>query len=125
MQLSRVVETSNRVAATTKRLEKIALIAALLEQLPADEVETAVSFLSGATRQGRIGIGYSSLRDVTGSAASEPSLELMEIDRAFETLKITQGVGSSARKSDLLKSIFSRATAEEQRFLVGLLGGEL
>src|SRR5690349_6873505 len=59
MQLSRVVETSGRVAATTKRLEKIGLIAALLEQLQPEEVEIAVSFLSGSARQGRIGIGYS------------------------------------------------------------------
>ncbi len=64
MQLSHVVATSGRVASTTKRLEKIGLIAALLEQLQPEEVEIAVSFLSGSTRQGRIGIGYATLRDV-------------------------------------------------------------
>src|SRR4051812_39525552 len=125
MQLSRVVETSGRVAATTKRLEKIGLIAALLEQLQPEEVEIAVSFLSGSARQGRIGIGYSILRDVTGSPAAEPSLELLEVDRAFESLKSTQGSGSAGRKLDQLTQIFSRATEPEQRFLVGLLGGEL
>jgi DNA ligase-1 len=125
MQLARIVETSNRVAATTKRLEKIGLIATLLEQLQANEVEIAVSFLSGSTRQGRIGIGYSTLREVSGNPAAEPSLELLEVDRALEALKSTQGSGSAARKVDLLKQIFSRATAEEQRFLIGLLGGEL
>ena len=53
MQLARIVETSGRVAGTTKRLEKIGLIAGLLEQLQPEEVEIAVSFLSGGTRQGR------------------------------------------------------------------------
>src|SRR4051794_327641 len=125
MQLSRVVETSNRVSATTKRLGKIGLIAALLEQLHPDEVEIAVSFLSGSMRQGRIGIGYSTLHDVAGSGSAEPSLELLEVDRAFELLKSTAGPGSANRKLELLKGIFSRATSEEQRFLIGLLGGEL
>ena len=125
MQLSRIVATSAGVTATTKRLEKIGLIAALLEQLQPEEVEIAVSFLSGSTRQGRIGIGYSTLRDVTGSPAAEPSLELLEVDRAFESLKSTQGSGSAGRKLELLKGFFARATEEEQRFLTGLLGGEL
>jgi DNA ligase 1 len=125
MQLSHVVATSGRVASTTKRLEKIGLIAALLEQLQPEEVEVAVSFLSGSARQGRIGIGYSTLRDVMGSPAAEPSLELLEVDRAFESLKSTQGPGSAGRKLELLRGIFSRATEEEQRFLTGLLGGEL
>jgi len=125
MQLSRVVETSARVAATTKRLEKISLIAALLEQLPPEEVEVAVSFLSGSTRQGRIGIGYATLRSAMGSPAAEPNLQLLEIDRTFESLKSTQGSGSGERKAELLRGVFSRATAEEQRFLVSLIGGEL
>ncbi|MCU1339582.1 MAG: ATP-dependent ligase [Bryobacterales bacterium] len=125
MQLSRVVATSGRVAATTKRLEKIGLIATLLEQLQPEEVEIAVSFLSGGTRQGRVGIGYSTLREAIGSPAAEASLELLEVDRAFESLKSTQGSGSVGRKLELLRSIFSRATEEEQRFLTGLLGGEL
>jgi len=125
MQFSRLVETSNQVAATTKRLEKIGLIAALLSQLEPDEVETAVSFLSGATRQGRIGIGYSMLREAASSPSPEPSLQLLEVDRAFESLKSTQGSGSGGRKLEFLKSIFGRATSEEQRFVIGLVGGEL
>jgi DNA ligase-1 len=126
MQLARLVAVSTLVAATTKRLEKIGLIAALLEQLHPEEVEIAVSFLSGGTRQGRIGIGYSTLRDVAGSPAAEPgSLELLEVDRDFDSLKSIQGSGSAARKLELLRRMFSRATAEEQRFLIALLSGEL
>ena len=125
MQLSRVVETSNRVAATSKRLEKSDLIAALLRQLQPDEIEIAVSFLSGVTRQGRIGIGYSMLGGGAVSPAATPSLELLEVDSAFESLKSIRGSGSAGRKLDRLKAIFSRATAEEQRFLTGLLSGEI
>lgn len=125
MQLARIVETSGRVTVTSKRLEKIALIAALLEQLQPEEVEVAVSFLSGSLRQGRIGIGYSTFLEVIGSPAVDSSLELLEVDRGFEALKSTQGSGSAGRKLSLLKEVFSRATAEEQRFLTSLLGGGL
>jgi DNA ligase-1 len=125
VNLAEVATTSLRVASTTKRLEKIALIAALLGQLQPEEVEIAVSYLSGSTRQGRIGIGYALLRDVTGSPAAEPSLHLLEVDRALESFQSLQGSGSSSRKTELLKNLFSSATEEEQRFLVPLLGGEL
>jgi DNA ligase 1 len=81
-------------------------------------VEVAVSFLSGSTRQGRIGIGYSTLREAAGTPAADGSIELMEMDRALESLKTIQGSGSAGRKSELLKGIFSRATEDEQRFLV-------
>lgn len=125
MQLSGVVAASARVAATTKRLEKISLIADVLGQLLPEEVEIAVSFLSGSMRQGRIGIGYSTLGGLSGSSAARPSLELLEVDSVFEALKSTQGTGSAERKQELLRRIFSRATGEEQRFLAGLLGNEL
>lgn len=125
MQFARLVATSGQVASTTKRLEKIALLAALLDQLAPEEVEIAVSFLSGNTRQGRIGIGYSSLRGMAGFPAGEPTLELAEVDRAFESLKGAQGAGSAGRKLETLKELFARATAAEQSFLVSLLGGEL
>ena len=125
MKLSYVVEISTRVGATSKRLEKIALIAALLEQLQPEEAEIAVSYLSGSTRQGRIGIGYSLLRDMTVSSASEARLELVDVDRVLESFKTLQGAGSAGRKGELLRGLFASATAEEQHFLVRLLSGEL
>ena len=73
MLLSIVVETSRRVTDTTKRLEKIDLLARLLRQLSPQEIEIVVPFLSGQTRQGRIGIGYAALRDARISPAADPS----------------------------------------------------
>ena len=66
MLLAAVVETSRRVAETTKRLEKVDLLARLLRQLHPDEIEIVVRFLAGSIRQGRIGIGYAALRDARG-----------------------------------------------------------
>jgi DNA ligase-1 len=125
MKLSYIAETSRRVGATSKRLEKIALIASLVEQLQPGEAAIAVSYLSGSTPQGRIGIGYSLLRGLSVAPASEPGLELLEVDRVLEAFKALQGSGSAGRKAELLRGLFFSATEEEQRFLIRLLSGEL
>lgn len=125
MLLATVVETSRRVADTTKRLEKIDLLARLIRQLSLDEIEIVVPYLSGQTRQGRIGIGYAALRDARSSPAGDPSLEILDVDATLQSITETSGSGSQRRRGELLESMFSRATEPEQQFLTGLLGGEL
>jgi len=125
MLLAAVVETSRRVAETTRRLEKTELLAALLRQLHPEEVEPAVAFLSGYTRQGRIGVGYAALRDAGAASAETGVLEVRDVDRALGELADLHGAGSDRRKREMLSSLFSRATGAEQRFLTGLLLGEI
>jgi DNA ligase-1 len=125
MRLATVVETSRRVAETSKRLEKIDLLARLLKQLHPEEIEIVVAFLTGRTRQGRMGIGYGALRDAKSSPAAEPSLEVSEVDRVFDAIAVTQGSGSQRQRLEKLNALFGRATQPEQQFLMGLLMGEL
>lgn len=125
MLLATVVETSRRVAGATKRLEKIDLLAQLIRQLSPDEIEIVAPYLSGYTRQGRIGIGYAVLRDARSSPAIEPTLQIMDVDATLQSITETSGSGSQRRRLGLVQSMFSRATEPEQRFLTGLLGGEL
>lgn len=125
MLLAQVVETSEKIAQTSKRLAKIDLLATLLRQLQPDEIEVVAASLSGQLRQGRIGIGYATLRDVSGSAVPEPRLKVLDFDFALQTIASTQGPGSARERLELLQHLFSRATAPEQRFLIKLLGGEL
>ncbi|MET0302676.1 MAG: ATP-dependent DNA ligase, partial [Microbacteriaceae bacterium] len=58
MLLSRLVTTTDAVAATSSRLAKVAALAELLRDLDADEIAPAVGFLVAKPRQGRIGIGW-------------------------------------------------------------------
>ncbi len=125
MLLAQVVETSRRITNTTKRLEKTDLLTGLLKQLNPEEVEISVAFLSGMTRQGRIGIGYATLRDATSEAAQSSSLEIVEVDRALQEVAAIRGPGSEQRKRELLNRILTRATEAEQHFLTRLLIGEL
>jgi DNA ligase-1 len=125
MLLAGVVETSRRVADTSKRLEKIGLLAELIRQLSPGEIEIVVPYLAGQTRQGRIGIGYAALRDARSSAAARPTLEILDIDRALEEITQVSGSGSQGRRLELLQTMFARATEPEQQFLTALLMGEL
>jgi len=120
------VVTSATVAQASGRLAKIAELAALLQRLPLPEVDIAVAFLSGEPRQGRIGIGGSVVREAKPvSAASSPVLSLIEVDHVFEQIANTSGRGASGDRIRLLRDLLTRATADEQDFLVRLLVGEL
>jgi len=125
MLLASVVETSRRVTDTSKRLEKIDLLARLIRQLSPEEIEIVVPFLSGQTRQGRIGVGYAAVRDARNSPTASPALEALDVDRILQTITETSGSGSQRRRFELLQSMFSRATEAEQQFLTALLMGEL
>jgi DNA ligase-1 len=126
MELHEIVETSRRVAASAGRRDKIELLAGCLARCEPPWVETAVGVLSGAPRQGRIGIGYATLRAAqSGSAAATPTLTLADLDRTLDWLLGVRGKGAGAERARLLQELFARATADEQDFLVRLLLGEL
>jgi len=121
-----LVQTSRRVAETSGRLAKIELVAALLKRAAPEEIATAVAFLSGSPRQGRIGIGYATLQAAKpGHAAEAPTLELTRVDATLQRLANTTGKGSAQTKERLLGELLSRGTAEEQQFLLRLVMGEL
>src|SRR5439155_24088568 len=84
------------------------------------------AFLSGAPRQGRIGIGYAALQAAKpGQAAGAPTLELATIDATLHRLANIAGKGSAQAKERLLRDLLTHATAQEQEFLLRLIEGEL
>jgi DNA ligase-1 len=123
--LAAIVATSRQVAASSARSAKSRLLADCLRSLNADELEIGVLYLSGEIRQGRIGIGPSALSSCMDSAATAPSLELLEVDRLLDELLAIRGGGSSARRGAALRALFGRATRDEQELLARLLVGEL
>jgi DNA ligase-1 len=124
MLLHQVAQASADVARTSSRLAKIARLAECLSQARPDEVGVAVAYLSGFLPQGTIGVGWASLRDLPRSAAT-PSLELLEVDAALTRIAGIAGAGSQAKRRKELDRLFGKATDAEQRFLAGLLLGEL
>jgi ATP-dependent DNA ligase I len=123
--LNEIAQASADVAATSSRLAKISRLAEVLGQASPDEVPIAVAYLSGFLPQGTIGVGWAALRTLPEPGAPPPTLELLEVDAAASRIAGISGAGSQAARRDELAALFSRATEPEQRFLVGLLLGEL
>ena len=120
-----LADASRALAATSKRGEKAGLLAALLRRLAPDEVAVAVGVLTGALRQGRIGVGWATLRDVRPEPAVTPSLTVLEVDDAVDRLAAMSGAGVNAARRGLLADVFGRATEVEQELLWKMFSGEL
>jgi DNA ligase 1 len=123
--LADVVTASRNVADTRSRSQKVALIAELLKALELEEVPLAVGFLAGAPRQGRVGIGYSTIYGIEHAVAEEASLTVGELDRAIAEIQSLTGSGSGARRKQVLGELLGRATESEADFVKRLFTGEL
>jgi DNA ligase-1 len=119
-----VARTSEAVAGTSARLAKIDAIASCLRRLEPGEVPIAVAYLSGELPHAPIGIGWAALRELPAPAASA-TLTVSEVDSLLRQLGATTGRGSQSARRALLADLLGRATETEQRFLTGLLLGEL
>lgn len=125
MLFADLVSTSRAVAATRSRTAKVQALADLLARLASDEVEPAVGYLTGVTRQGRVGVGWATAFGVDVEPASAPSLTIADVDRVLDRIQATIGSGSGAGRRELLRDLFARATTDEADFLRRLLVGEL
>jgi DNA ligase 1 len=124
--LAELVRASQRVGASAARKTKVRELSALLRTLTPEEIDTGVHYLSGEIPQGKIGVGYSAVRAAASApAADAETLSIAELDQRLTELAAIRGGGSAARRAEALKELFSRATADEQQFLLRLLIGEL
>ena len=124
MLLADVAATSTAVAATRSRLAKRALLVDLLRRTGPEEVPVVARYLGGELRQRRTGLGWRSLSALP-DPASEPSLEVLAVDAAFQRMASLAGPGSSTARSALARELFGAATSDEQRLLRGLVSGDL
>ena len=123
--LAEVVAASTEVAATSSRSRKVAILAELLSRLEPAEIPISVGFLSGVPRQGRVGVGYSTIYGIERAAAPEPSLTVRDLDRVITEIKSASGSGSASRRRQLLDELFGRASEAEGDFVRRLFTGEL
>ena len=122
---SELVSTSAQVTATSSRTAKVTALVDLLRRLEPDEVAPTVALLSGEARQGRIGVGWSTLAALASVPASEPTLTVADVDGAMDRLAATTGAGSVAARNAVLEELFRRATEAEHTFLRQTLTGGL
>ncbi len=147
-------QTCDAIAATTKKLEKTALVAAYLRSLPLSEAATAAIFLSGrpfpAYEQATLQVGGALLWRVISELSGKSERELTEIYRrhgdagsvAAEALPVKPASGLSltevqqafsgiaaargpAAKAALLRQLLERATPLEAKYVVKIITGDL
>src|SRR5581483_11744828 len=124
--LADVVTASRRVAATASRSQKVAILAELLARLEPDEVPIVAGFLSGAPRQGRVGIGYATVyRGVATVPADKPTLTVADLDHAVTEVQSAIGPGSGTSRRGLVRDLLERATSDEADFVRRLFTDEL
>ena len=123
--LADVVTASRHVTETSSRSRKVATLAELLGRLDVHEIAAVTGFLSGAPRQGRIGVGYSTIYGIECAPAAEASLSVDDLDLAIAEIQRATGSGSAAGRRQLLLDLFGRATEEEADFVRRLFTGEL
>ncbi|MFD9317661.1 ATP-dependent DNA ligase [Streptomyces sp. NPDC060053] len=124
MLLTRLADVSREVAATSARSRKIALLAELFRDAEADDVPVVIPYLAGRLPQGRLGVGWKVLSR-TVPPAGGPTLTVREVDALLTELGQVSGPGSQAERTRLVDELMGAATADEQRFLLGLITGEV
>ena len=130
MRFARIVDSWEAVGATRSRLQKVAVLADTLVSLAGhspDVLAAGTAMLTGSPRQGRLGIGWATLRDIAVDPVDDAhaTLTVVDVDAAFEELARMSGPGSVAARHDLLTALWARATGAEQALLRGLVLGEL
>ncbi|MFC9853498.1 ATP-dependent DNA ligase [Streptomyces prasinus] len=124
MLLSRLARVSQEIAATSARSRKIALLAELFRDAEADEVPVVIPYLAGRLPQGRVGVGWKTLSRPV-APAERATLTVRAVDALIGRLAGVSGPGSQAGRALLLGELLGAATEDEQRFLLGLLSGEI
>lgn len=124
MLFARLARVSQEVAATSARSRKTALLAGLFRDAEADDVPIVIPYLAGRLPQGRLGIGWKLLGRPVPPAA-EATLTVRGVDAALSAVGAVSGTGSQAERGRLLGELLGACTEDEQRFLFGLLTGEV
>lgn len=124
MLLATLARVSREIASTSARSRKTALLAELFRSAGPDDVPIVIPYLAGRLPQGRIGTGWSLLRERVPPAGG-PTLTVREVDAALTAFAGVAGPGAQAERARLVRELLGAATEEEQRFLSGLLTGEV
>lgn len=121
-----LVEVSRKVGSTTRKREKISLLAHFFRQAKEREIALTACYLSGQLPQGRLGVGWATLQEALKDLPDQSRpLSLIEIDHLFEGISKERGAGSLEKRVKLLRDLFSYTRKNETEFLIRLIMGEI
>lgn len=130
LALAAVVDCAQDVTATGSRRTKSERISALLQASDPGELAVVVGLLIGQPRQGRIGVGWSTLRnlddlDTPALGDDGEPVTVLDLDESIQALARTDGPGSQDRRREILGSLLGRMTPAEVSFVRDVLVGGL
>lgn len=125
MRLEELVAATVDVGATSARKEKTARLAELLATARPEEIAVVVGLVSGNPRQGRIGVGWATVRDVPAGTSADSSRSVADLDQLLTDVAATHGDGSQSARIEQLASFLADTTDSEADFVRRLLIGEL
>src|SRR3984893_10721512 len=154
MSMQHFAETCEAISATSKKLEKIALVADYFRSTPLDEAATAAIFLSGrpfpAYEEATLKVGGALLWRVITELSGKSEAELSQIykrhgdagsvaaealpDNVKSRLSLTEirrgfseiaAARGPAPKATLLRGLLARATPLEAKYIVKIISGDL
>jgi DNA ligase-1 len=126
MELERLVLVVEQVRGTRSRTEKLSFLSGLLRAARGEDAALAALYLSGKVPQGRVGVGWRTLRGLATEAPPEGDrLSLRDVKTVLDRVAGLSGPGANAARTQALRALFARAHDGERRFLASLLLGEL
>jgi DNA ligase 1 len=128
-----LAQLCRRVEATSKRKEKITLIANFLKTLSHVEVPLATLFLAGKafpeTDPRVLEVSYATIseagRNLGQKRLTEHSLTITDVYQTLEKVAHTSGAKSRERKMSLLQTLLTQASPVEAEFLARMMLGEM
>jgi len=128
LSLSEVAAVTEQLRAERGRNAKVQALAELFAAAPG-EAATLAAWLVGELTQGRIGLGWATVRKAAEGLAPASGegerLSVREVDAAFSRLAAVEGAGANAARARLLGELLGRADERERGFLLHLVLGEL
>jgi DNA ligase-1 len=126
VRFAELAEVSRRVAETTSRNGKVAVLAETLGRLAPDEAPVVVAWLAGQLPQGKLGVGWAMVRGMGEVAPvdGEP-WSVLDVDRQLSAIATAAGPGSTTERRQRLAGLYARASGAERELLGRLLLGEL
>ena len=127
LQLKTLVDFSEKVGQTSRKKEKVSLIAELLQQCRGKEIGLAASYLAGQIPQGRLGVGWKMIEQALNdlNPAAPRGLGLLELSDRLDGIAAEKGAGSTDRKARALREVLAEVSEKERIFLIRLISGEI
>lgn len=126
MKLNSVVFISTKLKTLSRTKEKVALLSDFLKTISKAEGKLAVALLLGENPYGKVGIGWSTLKQSLPSKYSEQSVvQIKDLAITLNKLVNLKGSASTKARIALLTDLFGRSTKKEAEFLFGFFLGEI